>query len=145
MAPLGFGRWPRRRRGGGGHQANFIKAVRSRNSSDLTASILEAHLSSALCHIANISHRLGQEVLPEEISKEFKSNSLIHESFSRFQDHLFNNWVDLTNDLAVVGPWLDIDAKNETFVVRDKFDVSYWANQLIKDSYRKPFVIPEKI
>ncbi|MHC4482951.1 MAG: Gfo/Idh/MocA family oxidoreductase, partial [Planctomycetota bacterium] len=53
--------------GGGGHQANFIKAVRSRKVSDLNADILEGHLSSALCHMGNISHRLGQRQSPDEI------------------------------------------------------------------------------
>src|ERR1700684_1615632 len=39
------------------HFENFIKAVRSRKESDLNAPIREGHLSSALCHTANISYR----------------------------------------------------------------------------------------
>lgn len=39
-----------------GHYANFINAVRSRKHTDLTADILEGHLSSALCHTGNISY-----------------------------------------------------------------------------------------
>ncbi len=45
--------------GGGGHYANFIAAVRSRNKADLTCDIYEGFLSTALPHLANISYRLG--------------------------------------------------------------------------------------
>ena len=43
------------------HFGNFVKAVRSRRVEDLNADILEGHLSSALCHLGNISYRLGQK------------------------------------------------------------------------------------
>jgi predicted dehydrogenase len=45
-----------RRNQDGDHAANFIKAVRSRKPADLNADILEGHLSSALCHLANASY-----------------------------------------------------------------------------------------
>ena len=45
--------------GDGDHFANFIGAVRSRKIEDLHADILDGHLSSALCHLGNISYRLG--------------------------------------------------------------------------------------
>ncbi len=48
--------------GGGDHFGNFIDAVRSRKSEDLNADILEGHLSSALCHLGNISYYLGTKV-----------------------------------------------------------------------------------
>jgi hypothetical protein len=44
------------------HIANFLKAVRSRQHTDLTADILEGHLSAALCHLANISYRTGRKL-----------------------------------------------------------------------------------
>ena len=47
--------------GGGDHFANFVTAVRSRKAKDLHADIVEGHLSSALCHLGNISYRLGTE------------------------------------------------------------------------------------
>ena len=47
---------------GDGHFGNFIAAVRSRRQEDLNADILEGHYSSALCHLANISLRLGERV-----------------------------------------------------------------------------------
>src|SRR5581483_4762752 len=44
------------------HYGNFAKAVRSGRQSDLNAPIEEGHLSSALCHLGNISYRLGREM-----------------------------------------------------------------------------------
>jgi len=38
---------------------NFIECVRSRRVEDVNCEIEEAHLSAAMCHIANISYRLG--------------------------------------------------------------------------------------
>ena len=49
---------------GGGdqhHFDNFVKAVRSRKHEDLNCDIADGHLSASLCHLANISYRLGAE------------------------------------------------------------------------------------
>lgn len=53
------------------HRQNFIQAVRSRNLSDLTADISEGHLSSSLCHLANISYRLGRELVFDAHNERF--------------------------------------------------------------------------
>jgi predicted dehydrogenase len=42
------------------HFRNFFAAVRSRKRSELTAEINEGHMSSALCHLANIAYRTGR-------------------------------------------------------------------------------------
>jgi predicted dehydrogenase len=42
------------------HVANFLKAVRSRKHTDLTADVEEGRKSSALCHLANIAYRVGR-------------------------------------------------------------------------------------
>ncbi len=42
--------------------SNFIDCVRSRKRENLHAEILEGHLSARLCHLGNISYRLGTEV-----------------------------------------------------------------------------------
>src|SRR6266704_3153957 len=52
------------------HFANFLKAVRSRKISELHADILEGHQSTALCHIGNISYRLGRLASPGEVEKQ---------------------------------------------------------------------------
>ncbi len=48
------------RNAGGNHFANFIKAVRSRKTSDQNGPVESAHLSSALAHLGNISFRTGR-------------------------------------------------------------------------------------
>ena len=44
------------------HRQNFVDAVRAHDITRLSADILEGHLSSSLCHLANISYRLGREL-----------------------------------------------------------------------------------
>src|SRR5262245_22854125 len=41
------------------HVRNFLEVMKSRNHSELNADIEQGHLSSALCHVGNISYRLG--------------------------------------------------------------------------------------
>ncbi len=48
-------------KGGGNHFQNFLDALASGRREDLNAEVLEGHLSSALCHMANVSHRTGRE------------------------------------------------------------------------------------
>ncbi len=49
-------------RGSTPHAANFIKAVRSRKTGDLNAGVEVGHCSAALCHLANISMRVGRRL-----------------------------------------------------------------------------------
>ena len=58
---------------GGDHFGNFIAACRSRKSSDLAADIQEGHISSALCHLGNISYRLGETVSAREAQEKLQS------------------------------------------------------------------------
>jgi predicted dehydrogenase len=131
--------------GGGGHPANFIDAVRSRRPSDLNAPLEGGHVSSALCHLANISHRLGREDAPEAIKEAIASQDLPKEGFSRMLDHLASNGVDLGGTRIVKGPQLAFEPGREAFASTADYDVGYWANQLLRRTYRPPFVVPEKV
>src|SRR5450756_1902269 len=93
-----------------------IKAVRSRKKEDLNADILEGHLSSALCHTGNISHRLGQQASPGEIRDAIKANPAALETLGRFEEHLARNQVDLKLDKATMGAFLQMDPKTEKFI-----------------------------
>ncbi|HIF31892.1 MAG TPA: Gfo/Idh/MocA family oxidoreductase [Planctomycetes bacterium] len=44
------------------HFRNWLEAVRSRRREDLSAEIEQGHMSSALCHLANIAYRLDRTV-----------------------------------------------------------------------------------
>jgi hypothetical protein len=44
------------------HMQNFLAACHSRNYKDLHDEIANAYLSASLCHVANISYRLGRQL-----------------------------------------------------------------------------------
>ena len=129
------------RDGGGGHQANFIKAMRSRKVGDLNADILEGHLSTSLSHMANISYRVGSKSSPEQIKETLGSNKEALEAFERFQSHLSANEVDLKKTPPILGPCLKMDCEKEKFTG----EFADQANKLLRREYRKPFVVPEQV
>ena len=53
------------------HFRNFLRAMRSRKHTDLTADIAEGHLSTALCHLANIAYRTGRTLRFDPASESF--------------------------------------------------------------------------
>ncbi len=124
---------------GENHFANFIRAVRSRQRDDLNAEIEQGHVSTGLCHVANISHRLGKSASVEEIRSQLSSAEYGEETratFARMTDHLRENDVDLTKTPLTLGPSLTIDAANERFVKNPAADA------LLRREYRRPFVVP---
>jgi len=127
--------------GGGGHQANFIEAVRSRKVDDLRADILQGHISSALCHMANISYRLGHRKSPKSIRRAVAGNDVLAESVDRLLSHLTANEIDLAANPVSIGPILRFDERQERFTG----DHSEWANMFLKRIYRPPFVVPEAV
>lgn len=131
--------------GGGGHQANFIAAVRSRKSAELTAPIEGGHISSALCHLANISYRLGRDTAIAAIKEAVAAHEPTKDAFARMIDHLEANNVTTAATPAIVGPELKLVAGAESFTTAEKYDVGFWANTMLRREYRPPFVVPEKV
>jgi predicted dehydrogenase len=121
------------------HHQNFIQAVRSRKSAELTADILEGHLSSALCHTGNISHVLGARSRPETIRESIQSSQPALEIFERMADHLLANGVDLHTTPLTLGPVLRMDPNRELFL-GDQV-----ANALLTRNYRDPYVVPKNV
>jgi predicted dehydrogenase len=121
------------------HLANFIAAVRSRQASDLAAEALEGYLSTACCHMANVSHRLGKQAAPEAIRATFDGNRELADAFDRCRAYLRENGVDLGATPATLGPWVTFDSREERFVQ----DFAAAANKLSRREYRAPFVVPE--
>ncbi len=127
--------------GGGGHHQNFIDAVRSRKVSDLNADIEVGHISAALCHIGNISYRLGKNMSVDEIKKTVGDNAELMDSFNRMVKHLKANEVDLEKEPIIMGPMLTMDTEKEQFAGEN----SILANMFIKRNYREPFIIPDAV
>ncbi|MBI5691523.1 MAG: Gfo/Idh/MocA family oxidoreductase [Verrucomicrobia bacterium] len=131
--------------GGGEHQANFIAAVRSRRESDLAAPIEGGHLSSALCHLGNISYRLGQNRDNPAIREAMAGDANAGDSFARMLEHLTANAVDVNKTPTVLGPRLALAPGTETFATKERFDAGFWANTMLRRDYRAPYVVPEQV
>ena len=125
--------------GGADHFDNFVKAVRSRKHTDLSCDIEEGHLSAALCHLGNISYRLGKGqplgTQPDGLVKGADAE----ETMARFEKHLTDNGVVKGKTLIKIGPKLTIDPAKETFTSGDKEAVS-----LLSREGRAGFLIPAK-
>jgi predicted dehydrogenase len=117
------------------HFENFIKAVRSRKESDLNAPIREGHLSTALCHTANISYRLGSHASADAIREQIKGDPESLPTFNRMAEHLAANNVDLDKTPATLGMVLKMNTSHEEFIKAKK------ANELLNRAPREPYVI----
>ncbi len=122
--------------GQGSHHENWVKAIRSRKPKELNAEILEGHLSSALCHTANISYRLGKRQAPGTILEKVKGNAEAADSYERMREHLKKNGVDIEKEQLTLGELLTMDPKTEKFIANPE------ADKLLTRDYRKPYVVP---
>ncbi len=124
------------------HFDNFVKAVRSGKHTDLNCDIAEGHLSAALCHLANISYRLGKETALDKASFEVCKNVDVSEALVRMKAHLADNKVEGSVQ-CLVGPKLILDPKTEKFVGGTENLAK--ANALLTREYRKGFNINEAV
>jgi hypothetical protein len=129
--------------GGEKHVENFIQAVRSRKPQELKAPVAGGHVSSALCHLANISHRLGTQASLPELKAHVRSRADVAETLERFEAHLAANGVDLLQVKPALGPALEFLPDEERFASSSEYDLGAFANRLIRGAYRPPFVVPE--
>jgi hypothetical protein len=125
-------------RGTDKHMENFIDVVRSRRTQDLYGPIEEGHVSSALCHLGNVSHRLGKAQPEAALTASIKADAKLTEAYGRMIEHLAANKVDLSKTPLTQGVPLQVDAKNERFVGSN----AAAANAMLKREYRKPFEVP---
>ena len=123
--------------GGGDHFGNWIGAIRSGKNADLNAEILEGHISSAICHLANVSVRLGQKTPIEKVTA-FDGHEAGTEAFTRMKEHLAQNKVGGSTELLSGKP-LAVDTAAEKIVGDEE------ANKLLTREYRAPFVVPEQV
>jgi predicted dehydrogenase len=123
------------------HMQNFIDVVLSRKTADLYGPIEEGHISSALCHLGNISHRLGQATPEGVLRNQITSNSALGEANGRMIEHLRANNVDLGKTPLTAGMPLLVDAKSERFTGPD----AARANAMLTREYRAPFVVPKVV
>jgi predicted dehydrogenase len=65
------------------HFENFIDCVRSRKVQNLRAPIEDGHLSSTLCHLGNISYRVGRSVKFNGATERFEGDEEANKLLSR--------------------------------------------------------------
>ena len=126
-------------KGGGNHHDNWLAAIQAGDPAKLNAEILEGHLSSSLCHMGGVSHRLGEKLSARAIGERIQGNPLLSNSFDRMAAHLRANDVEIDTPRGAItlGPWLELDTDSETFINSDE------ANQLRSREQREPFVVPD--
>jgi hypothetical protein len=121
------------------HMENFISVVRSRKTAQLFGPIEEGHLSSALCHLGNISHVLGQGAAPGALRERIRGNAPLAEACGRMEEHLRGNRVDLATTPLTLGVPLTLAPGKESFTG----EFAAQATPLLTRQYRAPFVVPE--
>jgi hypothetical protein len=125
-------------RGTDRHMQNFVDVVRSRRTQDLYGPIEEGHVSSALCHLGNISHQLGKATPEGRLRETVKSDAGLADAYGRMVEHLKANGVNLGATPLTLGAPLAVDAKAERFTGPD----AARANTMLTREYRAPFVVP---
>ena len=123
---------------GNGNFRNFVEACRSRRKEDLNAPFLEGHYSAALCHLGNISYRLGKDVAWKPGDKPFGSDEYANGCWARLEEHLVKNRGLKLEEMPLrIGRALKFDIGKERFVDDAEADA------MLKRAPRKPFDVPE--
>jgi hypothetical protein len=123
----------------GGNFGEFIRCMRSRETELLNWNLETAHYSSVLCHLGNISYRLGKQVSFAGKAKPFGDNKAANETFERMADHLKDNRLELEQTKYCLGRMLRFDPKNEKFIDAPEADI------LLTRPLRPPFTVPERV
>ena len=122
----------------GGAFGSFITCVRNHTPKAVNAPILNGHYAAALCHLGNISYRLGKQV-PFSQEPEGMSNPQVAESFEMIKRNLKGVGVNLDKTTYCMGRTLKIDPKTERFIDDPE------ADKLLTQEYRAPYVVPETV
>ena len=123
----------------GGHFGNFINCVRSRRQEELNADILLGHYASALCHIGNISYRLGSDVPFAERPAALTASKVVSDSMLTVLENTRAIGVGEECTTYRLGSALEFDAATEQFVDSPS------ANMMLSRPYRRPFVVPDEV
>jgi predicted dehydrogenase len=125
----------------GGPFGSWLHAVRGRKVEDLNADVEVGHYSAALCHLPNISYRLGEKVPFSAKTNRLGDNREVVQSFESLRQDLKAVGVKLEETEYVLGKVLTFNPKEERFTGEG----AGAANALLTRPYRAPFVVPEKV
>jgi predicted dehydrogenase len=129
------------------HYANFLNACRTRKHTDLHCDVEEGHFSAALCHLANISLRLGHGAKSEEIEALFgaSTNPLGFDEPQQatliwLKKHFQDLGVKLGDNFRI-GEKLALDPSTEQFVASGDSGLNPDANRMLTREYRTGFEV----
>ncbi len=125
----------------GGTYGSFLHTVRSRRPEDNNANAEVAHHSAALCHLGNISYRLGQSATYDKAQASLGDNKEVVACFDNLRDNLQAIGLNLAETQYQVGKRLTLDTNSEKFVGEGAAE----ANKLLTREYRAPFVVPTEV
>ncbi len=123
----------------GGPFGAFVTAVRSDDTTKNNCDAEVGHYSAALCHLGNISYRLGQPTAFGDLPAHLGDNAQVRQAFAAICENLQTVNIPLADKTYQLGPVLEFDPATERFPHNDD------ANQLLTRSYRAPFVVPEQV
>jgi predicted dehydrogenase len=121
-------------------RAAFFDAIRGGEATPYY-DIAEAHTSTGLVHLGNISHRLGKETAPEQIRERVALNADFQKAWERMQTHLDANGIDVRKTPPTLGAFLQFDPDAERFTGAFADE----ANRHLSREYRKGFELPETV
>lgn len=113
--------------------------MRSRRPEDCNADAETAHYSAALCHLGNISYRLGEQAPFNSRSQTLGDNKQVVESLQTIQENCKAVGMELADATYQLGRPLEIDPQTETIVGDDE------ASLMMTRKYRKPFEVPQDV
>jgi predicted dehydrogenase len=119
------------------HQANFIEAVRHRDSSKLNADVVVGNDSTNWCNLANVAFRSGGGFSEQTASSV--SLEQWKELLASMDGHVKAHDLSLADQQISLSPLLKFDPEAVQFVGEG----SDAANGFLKRKYRKGFEVPE--
>ncbi len=121
------------------HFVTFIKAIRSRALGYHQGDAETGHIASGMCHLANISYKLGKKVPFNARTKAFGDDRAAYATLARMEKHLTGNGLNLEETQYVLGRALTFDPTTEKFVGNDL------ANGLLTRDYRGEYKLPKAV
>jgi predicted dehydrogenase len=125
----------------GGAFGAFITAMRTRKPEDNNCNAEVAHYSASLCHLSNISYRLGEKVQYDKAESSIGKNAEVNDAFERLAANSSAVGIPLDKQHYTLGRTLTFDPASEQFTGEG----ATAANALLTRPYRAPFVVPKQV
>jgi len=126
----------------GGPYANFINAVRDRNSVPLNAPIAKGYFSASVPHWGNAAFKSGKRESFKACREKMGNNSFLQETIEKVAANfkeVFKESVSIEDVPFQISEKLAIDTEKEKFVNNPE------ADEFLTRIPREPFAIPEQV